>query len=168
MPGFRNASHSWIVPGQIPKVEGGNARICTMAKTFIDTNVLIYSLDQYDPVKRKKSRLLLEALTKERRGVISTQVMQEFYVAATKKLGAEPLVVKDILKSFEHFETVIIEPDLIKEAIDCSIINRISFWDALIVTAAESAKCDMLWSEDLNDGQVIRGVRIENPYKDSK
>jgi predicted nucleic acid-binding protein len=66
----------------------------------------------------------------------------------------------------ERFETVIIVPDIIKEAIDCGIINRISFWDALIVTAAESANCEKLWSEDLNDGKVIRGVLIENPIKE--
>ena len=54
---------------------------------------------------------------------------------------------------------------IIKEAIDCSIINRLSFWDALIVTAAEGAKCEKIWSEDLNDGQVVRGVRIENPLR---
>ncbi len=104
-------------------------------------------------------------LRNDLRGVISTQVMQEFYVAATKKLGAEPLVVKDILSAFERFETVVIMPDIIKEAIDCGIINRLSFWDALIVAAAESANCERLWTEDLNDGQVIRGVRIENPIK---
>ena len=58
---------------------------------------------------------------------------------------------------------MIITPDIIKEAIDCSIINRLSFWNALIVAAAESAKCQRIWTEDLNDGQVIRGVKIKNP-----
>ena len=139
-----------------------------MAKVFIDTNILIYSMDQFDPVKQKKCRALLKTLRNEQRGVISTQVMQEFYVAATKKLGAEPLAVKDILNSFERFETVIVAPAIIKEAIDCSIINRLSFWDALIVAAAESANCEKLWSEDLNDGHIIRGVRIENPLKAAK
>jgi len=136
-----------------------------MAKIFIDTNILIYSIDQFDPDKRQRCRALLKTLKNDLRGVISTQVMQEFYVAATNKLGAEPLVVKDILNSFERFETVIIKSDIIKEAIDCSIINRLSFWDALIIAAAESANCEKLWTEDLNDGQVIRGVRIENPIK---
>ena len=136
-----------------------------MAKIFIDTNILIYSMDPFDPEKRQRSRALLKTLKNDIRGVISTQVMQEFYVAATKKLGAEPLVVKDILNTFERFETVVIMPDIIKEAIDCGIINRLSFWDALIVAAAESANCERLWTEDLNDGQVIRGVRIENPIK---
>jgi predicted nucleic acid-binding protein len=95
--------------------------------------------------------------------VIFTQVMQEFFVAGTKKLGVEPLLLKDILRSFENFEIVIITPDRIKDAIDCSIINRLSFWDALIVVAAESASCEKIWTEDLNPGQIIRGVKIENP-----
>ena len=56
-----------------------------------------------------------------------------------------------------------VTPEIIKEAIDCSIINRLSFWDALIVATAESAKCERIWTEDLNHGQVIRGVKIENP-----
>ena len=79
--------------------------------------------------------------------------------------GADPLLIKDVLRSLERFETVVVSPLLIKEAIDCAIINRVSFWDALIVVSAESARCEMLWSEDLNDGQIIRGVRIENPLK---
>ena len=134
-----------------------------MAKVFIDTNILVYSLDKFDTEKQEKCRKLLRAFTSDFRGVISTQVMQEFYVAATKKLGADALTVKDILHSFERFETIIITPEIIKDAIDCSIINKLSFWDALIVAAAESAGCENLWTEDLNDGQVIRGVRVVNP-----
>ena len=136
-----------------------------MPKIFIDTNILVYSLDQFDSRKRKKCRERLKSLTGESRGVISTQVMQEFYAASTAKLGADVLTVKDILHSFERFETIIITPQIIKDAIDCSIINKLSFWDALIVVTAESAKCEKLWSEDLNNGQVIRGVRIESPLK---
>jgi len=110
-------------------------------------------------------RELIKGLAAENLGVISTQVLQEFYVASTSKLGADPLIIKDILRSLERFETVIITPFLIKEAIDCSITNRLSFWNAMIVVAAESAKCKLLWTEDLNHGQIIRSVRIENPLK---
>ena len=134
-----------------------------MSKIFIDTNILVYSLDQFDPVKQKKYRSLLETLVDDFQGVISTQVLQEFYVTAVKKLGADPLLIKDILHAYERFEIVIITPDTIREATDCSIINRVSFWNALIIVAAESAQCEKLWSEDLNDGEIIRGVRIENP-----
>ena len=134
-----------------------------MSKVFIDTNILIYAMDKYHPEKRTHCRDLLKVLNIELKGVISTQVMQEFYVTATKKLGADPLVVKDLLNSFDRFETVLITPEIIKEAVDCSILNRLSFWDSLIVSAAESANCETLWTEDLNHGQIIRGVRIENP-----
>lgn len=136
-----------------------------MSKVFLDTNILVYSLDQADAAKKAKCRELIRSLTAENRGVISTQVMQEFYVAATGKLGADPLLTKDIIRSLERFETVLISPSLIKEAIDCSIINRLSFWDALIIVSAESARCEILWTEDLNHGQIIRGVRVENPLK---
>jgi predicted nucleic acid-binding protein len=153
------------VPAAIPKAANGIARSFTRSKIFIDTNILVYSLDQFEPEKQKKCRELLKTLIGDLRGVISTQVMQEFYVASTAKLGADVLIVKDILHSFERFETIIITPQIIKEAIDCSIINRLSFWDALIVTAAEGAKCEKIWSEALNDGQVVRGVRIENPLR---
>jgi predicted nucleic acid-binding protein len=143
----------------------GNERTFTMSKVFLDTNILVYSLDRSDPDKQNRCRQLIKSLTTENIGVISTQVMQEFYVASTTKLGADPLIVKDILRSLQRFETVIINPTLIKEAVDCSIINRISFWDALIIAAAESAKCKLLWTEDLNHGQIVRGVRIEDPLK---
>jgi predicted nucleic acid-binding protein len=136
-----------------------------MSKVFLDTNIIVYSLDQSEAGKRKKCRGLIKSLTGENSGVISTQVMQEFNVADTAKLGADPLLIKDILRSLERFETVVVSPTLIKEAIDCAIINRLSFWDALIVVSAESAHCETLWTEDLNHGQVIRGVRIENPLK---
>jgi predicted nucleic acid-binding protein len=136
-----------------------------MSKVFVDTNILIYSMDEFDPAKREKCRFVLKSAINEFQGVISTQVMQEFYVAATKKLGADPLLMKDILHSFEQFEIVMVNPAIIYDAIDCGIINRMSFRDSLIAVAAESAHCETLWTEDLNDGQIIRGVRIENPLK---
>ena len=136
-----------------------------MSKVFLDTNIFVYSLDQSDSGKRKKCRNLIKSLTDKNSGVISTQVLQELYVAATAKLGADPLLVKDIIRSLERLETVVVSPTLIKEAIDCSLINRLSFWDALIVVTAESAHCEILWTEDLKHGQVIRGVCIENPLK---
>ena len=136
-----------------------------MSKVFPDTNIFVYSLDTTDPIKQKCCRTLIREISSENLGVISTQVLQEFYVASTSKLGADPLIIKDIIRSLERIETVVITPALIKEAIDCSLINRLSFWDALIVVAAESAKCNLLWTEDLNHGQIIRGVRVENPLR---
>lgn len=132
-------------------------------KIFIDTNILVYALDRHDPEKRKKCRSLLKILAQNNQGVISTQVLQEFYVTVTKKLGIDGLIAKDILHSFSKFEVVQISPDLIHRAIDIQILNRLSFWDALIIAAAQSANCEKVWTEDLNDGQIIQGVKIENP-----
>ena len=136
-----------------------------MAKVFIDTNILVYTLDTYDRRKQKLCRQALQELESGNDGVISTQVMQEFYVISTKKLGIEPAVAKKILHSLESFEIVIVDPMLIKEAIDCSMIHQISLWDALVIVCAESAKCEKIWTEDLNHGQVINGVRVENMLK---
>ena len=134
-------------------------------KVFLATNIFVYSLDQSDSTKRKKCRNLIKSLTNENRGVISTQVLQELYVAATAKLGADPLLVKDIIRSLERLETIVVSPMLIKEAIDCLLVNRLSFWDALTVVTADSAHCEILWTEDFNHGQVIRSILTEKPLK---
>ena len=136
-----------------------------MSKIFIDTNIFIYSLDNFDPKKNQKSRQIIQTAVQKETAVISTQVLQELYVTGTTKLNIDPILMKSILSSFENLEVVIIDADLIKEAIDTSVLNRISFWDALIVTAAERAKCEYLYTEDLNSGQIIRGVKVENPYR---
>ncbi len=133
-------------------------------KVFIDTNIFVYSIDKHDKVKQKKARAVLTELAAKGIGVISTQVLQEFYVAATKKLNANPLVVKEILHSLEKFEVVQISPEMINDAIEVTLLNKISFWDSLIIVSAESSKCTSLLTEDLNSGQVIKGVTVVNPF----
>jgi predicted nucleic acid-binding protein len=135
------------------------------SKVFLDTNVFVYALDKRFPDKQRRAAKLLRNVQEHGGGVVSTQVLQECYVAATGKLGVAPLTVKDLLGTLRALEIVLIDFGLIQEAIDCSILNRISFWDALIVVSAEKAACTCLWTEDLNDGQAIRGVRIRNPFK---
>lgn len=136
-----------------------------MPKTFVDTNILAYAFDNHSPKKRDQCRFLLKTLEQKAEGVLSTQILQEFYVVATKKLGASPIIVKQTLQALEAFETIVIDPILIREAIDCHVLNQISFWDALVVVSAEKAKCEKIWTEDLNTGQSINGVLIENPMK---
>ena len=133
-------------------------------KVFLDTNILIYAQDQDAPKKRQRSRELIAAVAASGAGVISTQVLQEFYVAATRKMGVAPLAAKSVLRSFTVFEVVQISPDLIEKAIDRSVLSQISFWDALIVAASASSGCTTIYSEDLNAGQLIDGVRIDNPF----
>mgnify|MGYP003970427191 FL=1 len=148
----------------ILKVVAGTERNCMMSKVFIDTNILVYAMDVHDIEKQQTCRRRLKSLTQDNTGVLSTQVLQEFYVTATRKLSVDPLAAKEMLISFDHFEIVINTPQIINEAIDCGIINKLSFWDALIVVAAENAKCDTILTEGLNHGQIIRGMKIKNPF----
>ena len=135
-----------------------------MSKVFLDTNILVYALDQVDQSKQNTSRDILRKLQDADRAVISTQIMQEFFVVATRKLGVEPLQAKGILQALGNLEVVSVSPALIYEAIDCSLLNQLSFWDALVIVCAESARCPLVLSEDLNDGQVIKGVQVQNPF----
>lgn len=135
-------------------------------KYFIDTNILIYTIDNHYPKKKKICRELIAKLFEDNSGIISTQVLQEFYYIAVNKLKSDPKVIKALLKSFEDLEIVEINTTIIYNAIDCSIANKISFWDALIISAAESANCNKLFSEDLNSRQIINDVEIVNPFID--
>jgi predicted nucleic acid-binding protein len=132
-------------------------------RVFIDTNIFVYAQDAGAQKKQHKSREIITRLAESGDGVISTQVLQEFFVAATRKLGVEPLVAKGVLKTFTVFEIVQVSTALIQEAIDCSILNQLSFWDSLIFSAAASAGCSEALSEDLNPGQTILGVKVRNP-----
>ena len=136
-----------------------------MSKVFFDTNILVYQMDKGNVTKREKCRDLVREAATNGDAVISTQVLQEFYVVVTKKLHIDPIVSKSIMHTFENMEVVTIGKDLINEAIDASIQYQLSFWDALILVAAESAKCEIMYSEDLNEGQVMRNVKIMNPLK---
>ena len=136
-----------------------------MPKGFIDTNVLIYQLDSRDKIKQKKCRDLVKALVINHEAVISTQILQEFYVACTTKLKIKPILVKGMMHGFENMEVVSVGPELINDAIDTSIQYKSSFWDSLVIVSAESAKCQFLYTEDLNEGQIVRNVKIQNPIK---
>ncbi|MEW5814155.1 MAG: PIN domain-containing protein [Spirochaetota bacterium] len=136
-----------------------------MSKVFFDTNVLVYQMDKNDLKKRDTCRNLVRKAASQGNAVISTQVLQEFYVATTTKLHVDPILIKSIMHTFENMEVIIIAKDLINEAIDASLQYKLAFWDSLIVVAAESAKCELLYSEDLHHGQIIRNVKILNPLK---
>jgi len=133
-------------------------------KLFFDTNVIVYALDKADRPKQDRCRALLRAAAVSGRGVISTQILQELFVVATRKLGIDPLDAKAVVAAQENFEVVVMTPSLIREAIDCSVLARLSFWDALVAVAAESAACALLVTEDMNDGQLIRGVKVRSPF----
>ena len=135
-----------------------------MSKIFLDTNILLYTIDQREHGKRDQALRIVSELAYHGMAVISIQVLQEFYVGATRKFGIDPLSAKEMIAGFRSHELVMPDIEMVNEAIDTSILNRISFWDALLIASARRANCEVLWTEDLNHGQIIQGVRIENPF----
>jgi predicted nucleic acid-binding protein len=135
-----------------------------VSKIFIDTNIFVYSIDQKDPNKRDKARNILKRLVEVHQPVISTQVIKEFYVIASTKLKADSFIIKSIVHNFRNLEVVNNDLELIEQAIDISTISRLSFWDSLIIAAAEKANCELVFSEDMNPGQTYRGLMLVNPF----
>ena len=135
-----------------------------VARSFLDTNILIYSVDRADPTKQNTALEFIARHAKDRTGVISTQVLQEFYSAATRKLGIEPLQARQHLRDFRVFDIVQVTPAIIEEGVDCSILHQLSFWDGLILAAAATAKSAELLSEDLSHEQKLQGITIRNPF----
>jgi predicted nucleic acid-binding protein len=133
-------------------------------KVFIDTNVFLYLFDNRYREKQAIARKVLSTLDQEATIVISTQVMQEFYFAFTRKMGAEPFIAEKLTRDLRRFEVVVNHPDDVLEAIRISQSNQISFWDGLIFVAVAKAKCSELYTEDMNAGQTIESVKIVNPF----
>lgn len=136
-----------------------------MMRRFLDTNVLVYADDLDAGTKREKARGLLDEALASGEGVVSTQVLQEFFVISTGKLGVEPALARRKVELLAEMDLVRVDLDLILAAIDLSRLHSFSFWDALIVRAAAAAGCGLLLSEDLQHGQVVDGVRIEDPFR---
>ena len=134
-------------------------------KVFIDTNILVYLNDYGYPEKQNKCKARIKEIIKDGNGVISTQILHEFYVTLTKKLNIPAIDVRKQMDSFLDFEVIDVDVPLIKEAIDCSILDQISYWDALVIVCAQKGGCAILLTESLNHGQVIKGVKIENIFK---
>lgn len=137
-----------------------------MSKIFIDTNIFVYTLDQKNPQKQEQARTILRKIIAKHQPVISTQVVKEFYVIATKKMNANPIIVKNIIHNYKNMEIIANDLLLIEEAIDISVISQVSFWDSLIIAAASKAKCEYIFSEDLNAGQNYRGILLQNPFEE--
>ena len=134
-----------------------------MAPTFLDSNILLYTRDSAEPEKKAIAARLMRSLGPD--AVISTQVLQEFYSVGTRKLKLAPFAAREAVLTFSDMEVVTIRPRHVLLGMDYSISHQLNFWDALIVAAAESAGCVRIYTEDFNDGQEIRGIRIENPFR---
>lgn len=139
-----------------------------MTLEFVDTNVLLYAYDAGAGARHKRAVALVGELGRDRRGAVSVQVLQEFYVNVTRK-GIVPLSAVDARARLRVLSRWPVHAPLASDVVaatELSESNRLSFWDAMIVRSASRMECDILWSEDLNSGQVIASVEVRNPFDD--
>jgi predicted nucleic acid-binding protein len=134
-------------------------------RSFLDSNILIYTDDQDALQKKSQALELIERLRRNNVGVLSTQVLQEYYAATTRKLGVSISIARRKVELFAHFDLVQINLIEILAAIDLQRLHHFSFWDALIIRCALNSGCARLFTEDLQHGQRIDGLEIINPLK---
>ncbi|HLI58422.1 MAG TPA: PIN domain-containing protein [Solirubrobacteraceae bacterium] len=136
-----------------------------MSAPFVDTNVLLYAISREDGEQAKRERA--NAVLRERRLGLSIQVLQEFYVQATRQTRQDAITHEQALllvEAFMRFQVKEITKPLMRAALATRARFRISYWDAAIIEAARALGCNVVLSEDLSDGQDYAGVRIENPF----
>ena len=135
-------------------------------RVFVDTNVFVYLHDESEPVKQKAAAERLAAEQRRSELVVSTQILQELYVALTR--GPEPIRLPEdaerAVRDVARMTVVQIDPTLVFEAIAASRRHQLSFWDALVIEAGRAAGCDTILTEDLSHGQKLGGVVVENPF----
>lgn len=135
-------------------------------KVFVDTNIVVYSYDTSAGEKHLAAVENMRDLWNSGRGIISTQVLQEFFVTVTRKI-TKPLDVvttREIIKDLLKWKTVIVDGEIILEAIDIQGQHGYSFWDSVIIASAMEGGAATLLSEDLSDRQTIKGISIVNPF----
>lgn len=139
-----------------------------MEKQFIDTNILVYAHDRGAGKKHDRARALIRRLWENGQGALSTQVLQEFCVSLRRR-AASPATANEIKRFIEDYtswEVVVNNPNSVLQALELEERYKISFWDALIVQAAENCGASVLYSEDLSAGQKYGLVNVVNPLKE--
>jgi predicted nucleic acid-binding protein len=139
----------------------------TDQKVFLDTNIIIYAYDVSAGDKHEIARKIMVDLWDSGLGVISTQVLQEFFVNVTQKIPKllDKRLTKDILSDLLKWDVVVNDGESILEAVEILFKYGYSFWDSLIIEAAMRSGSEVLLSEDLTHGQIINGLTINNPFK---
>ena len=131
---------------------------------FFDTNIVVYAQDSTEPWKRDKAQKIICDALADGTGVVSGQVLGETYVTLVKKLGFDDERAADEIRQLAQLKVVERSSSLVLRAIQLKAECQLSYWDALIIASAEAASCEIVWSEDLNDGQVYGEVTVRNPF----
>src|SRR5213593_1544170 len=135
------------------------------ARSFFDTNVLVYADDKAAPAKQRRALDLVAEHRRAGTGVVSLQVLQEYFVTVTRKLHVDARVARRKVELLAEFDVVAPDVADVLAAIDLHRLHELSFWDALIVRTAKQGGCSVLLSEDLQQQREIDGVRIVNPFR---
>jgi predicted nucleic acid-binding protein len=134
------------------------------SRTFLDTNILLYGDDLAHAAKQQRALDLILKHKAQHTGVVSLQVIQEYFVNATRKLGLDPGFARQKVETYCRFDVVEPVAADILAAIDFHRLHRISYWDALVLHCARKAGCRVVLTEDMQHGQVMDGVEIVNPF----
>ena len=134
------------------------------ARSFFDTNVLIYADDKAAPAKQRRALALVAEHRRAGTGVVSLQVLQEYFVTVTKKLHVDTGIARRKVELLAEFDVATPDVADILAAIDLQRLHGFTFWDALILRAAKQAGCSVLLTEDLQAAREIDGVRVVNPF----
>jgi predicted nucleic acid-binding protein len=135
-----------------------------LSRVFVDTNVLVYADDDAAPDKRDVARLRIVEWMREGRMVVSTQVLQEYFVTVTRRLAVPAEIARAKVEIYAGTEVVRITPPTILDAIDLARLHPMSFWDALVVRCASEAACETLATEDLQPGRKYGRVHVVDPF----
>jgi predicted nucleic acid-binding protein len=133
--------------------------------SFLDSNILVYTDDHDAPKKQAIALQLVEAGHADGTAFVSTQVLEEYYVAVTRRLGVAAPVARAKVELFARLHVALIEVDDILSAIDVQRLHQLSFWDSVLVQSARRAGCATLITEDLQDGRRFDGLEVQNPFK---
>lgn len=133
---------------------------------FVDTNVLVYAYDSSNAQKQQQAKALLRQLWQEQTGCISIQVLQEFYVTITRKLvnPLAPTEAAQIISDLSLWRIHQPQVEDILSAVQIQQRHQLSFWDSMIVRSANQLGCKVIWTEDLNSGQMMEGCEIQTPF----
>jgi predicted nucleic acid-binding protein len=134
-------------------------------RLFLDTNVLVYADDALAGPKQAIAQEVVERALEAGAAVFSTQVLGEYFVVATRKLGLDAAAARRRVEILSSFDVVQVDVPTILHAIDLHRLHAIAFWDALIVYSAAVAGCARLITEDLQHGRTYEGVKVENPFR---
>jgi predicted nucleic acid-binding protein len=134
---------------------------------FVDSNVLLYSVDPVNSAKRGRATEWLDALWMAGAGRLSWQVLHEFYWNAVRKMGLDAASAREMVEDISHWRPVDTSLGLIQEAWNWADVTQVAYWDALILAAAQRSGARHLLSEDFQSGRRYQDIQIVNPFEHS-